>query len=82
MNTLGHCLVLWRLLWYLRSCKMVVVVVVAAVVVVVVVVTNFVVVDIVVTGTQKIVVVVVVGLYYCNMLTMLKLCTLVNLWSL
>ena len=53
------------------------------VVVVVVVVTNFVVVDIVVTGTQKIVVVVVVvvGLYYCNMLTMLKLCTLVNLWS-
>ena len=73
MNTLGHCLVLWRLLWYLRSCKMVVVVV-----------TNFVVVDIVVTGTQKIVVVVVVvvGLYYCNMLTMLKLCTLVNLWSL
>ena len=77
MNTLGHCLVLWRLLWYLRSCKMVVVVVV--------VVTNFVVVDIVVTGTQKIVVVVVVvvvGLYYCNMLTMLKLCTLVNLWSL
>ena len=74
MNTLGHCLVLWRLLWYLRSCKMVVAVVV--------VVTNFVVVDIVVTGTQKIVVVVVVGLYYCNMLTMLKLCTLVNLWSL
>ena len=79
MNILGHCLVLWRLLWYLRSCKMVVVVVV--------VVTNFVVVDIVVTGTQKIVVVVVVvvvvvGLYYCNMLTMLKLCTLVNLWSL
>ena len=80
MNTLDHCLVLLRLLWYLRSCKMMVVVVV----VVVVVLKNFVVVDIVVTDTQKIVVAVVVavGSYYCNMLTMLKLCTLVNLWSL